>query len=154
MILRLLCIWLVFYSLLSSLMHGTMNLKYSVHVTKHSHITKTTQTHTLQHPPPPHTHKHTNTHYKTAQAFYKLLHTLHLEGLRKNLGRHYWFSCSQHRKSQPRGGVWEVGFRGRGGFFKTKLVPFIASFSADYITWYKNLTIPSHISAINLNKIY
>jgi hypothetical protein len=27
MILRLLCIWLVFYSLLSSLMHGTMNLK-------------------------------------------------------------------------------------------------------------------------------
>jgi hypothetical protein len=28
MILRLLCIWLVFYSLLSSLMHGTMNLKY------------------------------------------------------------------------------------------------------------------------------
>jgi hypothetical protein len=28
MILRLLCIWLVFYSLLSSLMHGTMNLKF------------------------------------------------------------------------------------------------------------------------------
>jgi hypothetical protein len=28
MILRLLCIWLVFYSLLSSLMHGTMNLKH------------------------------------------------------------------------------------------------------------------------------
>jgi hypothetical protein len=27
MILRLLCIWLVFYSLLASLMHGTMNLK-------------------------------------------------------------------------------------------------------------------------------
>jgi hypothetical protein len=27
MILRLLCIWLVFYSLLSLLMHGTMNLK-------------------------------------------------------------------------------------------------------------------------------
>jgi hypothetical protein len=27
MILRLLCIWLVFYSLLSPLMHGTMNLK-------------------------------------------------------------------------------------------------------------------------------
>jgi hypothetical protein len=27
MFLRLLCIWLVFYSLLSSLMHGTMNLK-------------------------------------------------------------------------------------------------------------------------------
>jgi hypothetical protein len=27
MILRLLCIWLDFYSLLSSLMHGTMNLK-------------------------------------------------------------------------------------------------------------------------------
>jgi hypothetical protein len=27
MILRLLCIWLGFYSLLSSLMHGTMNLK-------------------------------------------------------------------------------------------------------------------------------
>jgi hypothetical protein len=27
MILRLLCIWLVFYSLLSSLMHGTMNRK-------------------------------------------------------------------------------------------------------------------------------
>jgi hypothetical protein len=27
MILRLLRIWLVFYSLLSSLMHGTMNLK-------------------------------------------------------------------------------------------------------------------------------
>jgi hypothetical protein len=29
MILILLCIWLVFYSLLSSLMHGTMNLKFS-----------------------------------------------------------------------------------------------------------------------------
>ena len=29
MILRLLCIWLVFYSLLSSLMHGTMNLKFT-----------------------------------------------------------------------------------------------------------------------------
>jgi hypothetical protein len=29
MILRLLCIWLVFYSLLSLLMHGTMNLKVS-----------------------------------------------------------------------------------------------------------------------------
>jgi hypothetical protein len=28
MILRLLCIWLVFYSLLSSLMHGTMNPKF------------------------------------------------------------------------------------------------------------------------------
>jgi hypothetical protein len=28
MILRLLCIWLVFYSLLSWLMHGTMNLKW------------------------------------------------------------------------------------------------------------------------------
>jgi hypothetical protein len=28
MILRLLCIWLVFYSLLSLLMHGTLNLKY------------------------------------------------------------------------------------------------------------------------------
>ena len=28
MILRLLCIWLVFYSLLSSLMHGTMKLKF------------------------------------------------------------------------------------------------------------------------------
>jgi hypothetical protein len=27
MILRLMCVWLVFYSLLSSLMHGTMNLK-------------------------------------------------------------------------------------------------------------------------------
>jgi hypothetical protein len=30
MILRLLCIWLVLYSLLSSLMHGTMNLKYTL----------------------------------------------------------------------------------------------------------------------------
>jgi hypothetical protein len=29
MILRLLCICLVFYSLLSSLMHGTMNLKFT-----------------------------------------------------------------------------------------------------------------------------
>jgi hypothetical protein len=28
MILRLLCIWLAFYSLLSSLMQGTMNLKF------------------------------------------------------------------------------------------------------------------------------
>jgi hypothetical protein len=27
MILKLLCIWLVFYSILSLLMHGTMNLK-------------------------------------------------------------------------------------------------------------------------------
>jgi hypothetical protein len=32
MILRLLCIWLVFYSLLSSLMHGTMNLNQLVNV--------------------------------------------------------------------------------------------------------------------------
>jgi hypothetical protein len=30
MILRLLCIWLVFYSLLLSLMHGTMNLKFII----------------------------------------------------------------------------------------------------------------------------
>jgi hypothetical protein len=35
MILRLLCIWLVFYSLLSSLMHGTMNLKPIKHVLCH-----------------------------------------------------------------------------------------------------------------------
>jgi hypothetical protein len=27
MILKILCIWVVFYSLLSSLMHGTVNLK-------------------------------------------------------------------------------------------------------------------------------
>jgi hypothetical protein len=32
MILRVLCIWLVFYSLLSSLMHGTVNLKFNVHL--------------------------------------------------------------------------------------------------------------------------
>jgi hypothetical protein len=32
MILRLLCIWFVFYSLLSSLMHGTMNLKFTLRV--------------------------------------------------------------------------------------------------------------------------
>jgi hypothetical protein len=32
MILRLLCIWLVLYSLLSSLMHGTMNLKFTNHI--------------------------------------------------------------------------------------------------------------------------
>jgi hypothetical protein len=35
MILRLLCIWLVFYSLLSSLMHGTMNMKSSGYVMRH-----------------------------------------------------------------------------------------------------------------------
>jgi hypothetical protein len=36
MILRLLCIWLAFYSLLSSLMHGTMNLKCIFYVVKHA----------------------------------------------------------------------------------------------------------------------
>jgi hypothetical protein len=33
MILRLLCIWLIFYLLLSSLMHGTMNLKLKIYAT-------------------------------------------------------------------------------------------------------------------------
>jgi hypothetical protein len=40
MILRLLCIWLVFYSLLPSLMHGTMSLKHLQGFTGHLSFSK------------------------------------------------------------------------------------------------------------------
>jgi hypothetical protein len=40
MILRLLCIWLVFYLLLSSLMHGTMNMKFISGMTMHQKQSK------------------------------------------------------------------------------------------------------------------